>query len=68
MRRFIDRIHEAKEYDYAWATASLPLKVIVLAVSFFETLLQGFIVIAMTITLPLWIVPYVVIWNRRNKK
>ena len=68
MRKFIDRIHEAKEYHYAWATASLPLKFIVFAVSVFETLLQGFIVIAMTITLPLWIVPYVVIWNRRNKK
>lgn len=68
MRKLINRIHEAMEYDWAWATASLPLKVIVFAVLFFETLLQGFIVIAMTITLPLWIVPYVVIWNRRNKK
>ena len=68
MRKFIDRIREAKEYDYAWATASLPLKVIVFAALFFETLLQVFIIIAMTITLPLWIVPYVVIWNRRNKK
>lgn len=35
MRKFIDRIREAKEYDYAWATASLPLKVIVFAALFF---------------------------------
>lgn len=68
MKEFIERMREAYIYDYAWSNEPLFFKVFM-----FVSILIGFILkviycVVVAVTIPLWIVPYIIYFTRRSRK
>lgn len=68
MKNFIKRIKDAYNYDYAWANEPLFFKVFLMILGLFGGLLMLLYMMVVAVTVPLWIVPYMIYWIRRNKK
>lgn len=68
MKAFIKRLKEAFKYDHVYDTEPLPIKIIVgTFTGFYMIFLLAFMMV-LVVTVPLWIVPYMIYWIRRNKE
>lgn len=67
MRKFIDRMRDAYEYDWAWANEPLFIKAFLIVMVIPCWLLKVIFAIIAGVTSPLWIVPYAIWWTRKNK-
>ena len=67
MRKFIERIKDAYTYDWAWAKEPLFFKAFLVALCIPTGVCKAIFAIVVGITFPLWIVPYAIVWSRRNK-
>ena len=67
MGKFIERIRDAYNYDYAWENEPLFFKAFMVIAVVPYWLLKLVYCSVVGVTFPLWIVPYAIWWTKKNK-
>jgi hypothetical protein len=67
MKKFIERIRDAYEYQWAWQMEPWFFKAFMVALIIPYALFKVVLVVVTGLTSPLWIVPYAIWWTKKNK-
>ena len=67
MKKFIKRIKDAYQYQWAWEQEPWFFKAFMVAFIIPYWLLKAVFVVVAGLTSPLWIVPYTIWWIKNNK-
>lgn len=68
MKQFIDRVREAFDSEYAWAREPLFFKTFVAVFAVVLFILKVIYCFIVAVTIPLWVVPYIIYYTRRSRK
>ena len=68
MKAFINRLKEAFKYEHVYDTEPLPIKIIVGTFTGFCILFFLVFMLILVATIPLWIIPYMIYWIKKEKK
>ena len=67
MREFIERVRKAYYSPSAWDSEPLFFKTFMWVLAIVGLILSAIYCIVVAVTIPLWIVPYIIYYTRRRK-
>ena len=67
MKKFIERIRDAYENQWAWQREPWFFKAFMVTFFIPYLLFKVVLVVVVGLTSPLWIVPYAIWWTKKNK-
>ena len=68
MKAFIKRFKEAFKYEWVYEEESFPMKILVGVFAAFYMIFGLAFILVTVATVPLWGVPYIIYYIRRNKE
>lgn len=68
MGAFFNRLKEAFKYEYVYDDEPLPIKIIVGVFACIYMILALAFLMVSVVTVPLWIIPYMIYWIKKEKK
>ncbi len=68
MKKFIKRIEDAYRYEWAWVSEPWFFKAFLITFVIPYWLFKAVFVVVTGLTSPLWIVPYAILWIKKNKE
>jgi hypothetical protein len=68
MKAFFNRLKEAFKYEYVYDNEPFPIQIIVGTFTGFYMLFLLAFMLILVATVPLWIIPYMIYWIKKEKK